>query len=88
MAKKNVRRPTEDIALARAMKDKDCIGNPELLQKIMMDEMGIKYRVWYFHTTIGMSMSKMWKEWKETGKSMHFVNYLHRRGIIYQYTIC
>ena len=83
MTKRNVRRPTEDIALARIARDGGPQGDPTLLQKIVMDEMGIKYIVYCFHTKVDIPISQLWGQWQRYGQG-HFVDFLWRCGIIYE----
>ena len=87
MAKINVRRPTEEAALARVFADekKHPRGDPMLLQKTVMDEVGVKYLVCCFHTTVNMSISYLWYQWQKDYKEMTFVNFLQYYGIIYAY---
>lgn len=85
MASRSMRRPTEDIALARAMKDKGCIGNPELLQKVVMDEVGVKYLVYCFHSKVNVSISYLWNQWQEYKRGVGFIDFLIFRGIVYKY---
>lgn len=83
MAKRTVRRPTEDIALARIMNQKGRRGDPTMLQKTIMDEAGVKWCVCCFHTTVGASMAQLWLQWGLEGKGMGFVKFLKYHGIIY-----
>ena len=87
MTKRSVRRPTEDIAIARvtAQKGKSPKGDPILLQKVVMDKNGMKYRVYCFHTTVNTSISYLWKQWQRYGEGGRFVDFLLRCGIIYRY---
>jgi hypothetical protein len=85
MAKRSVSRPTENIALARIMaqRGKSLKGDPALLQKIIMDEVGIKYIVSCFHTKVDIPISQLWGQWQRYGQG-HFVDFLWRCGIIYE----
>jgi len=87
VAKINVRRPTEEIALARVFVDekKHPRGDPMLLQKTVMDEAGVKYSVMCFHNTVNKSISYLWYKWQKDHKEMTFVNFLMYYGIIYGY---
>jgi len=87
MAKINVRRPTEEAALARVFADekKHPRGDPMLLQKTVMDEVGTTFLVWCFHTTINTSLSYLWNQWQKCGGVEHFIDFLMRRGTIYKY---
>ena len=87
MAKRSVRRPTENIAIARitAQKGKGPKGDPALLQRTVMDRNGAKYRVWCFHTTINTSLAYLWYRWKGLEEGGQFVDFLLRRGTIYKY---
>ena len=90
MAERSVRRPTEDIALARvtAQKGKGPQGDPTLLQKTVMGRGGIKYLISCFHTTVNISIACLWcqwcNDWEDTG--MTFVDFLLWYGIIFRYT--
>ena len=85
--KRSVRRPTEDIAIARvtAQKGKGPKGDPILLQKVIMGMGGTRYRVWCFHTTINTSLSYLWSRWQKYDEGGQFVDFLMRRGTIYKY---
>ena len=87
MAKRSVRRPTEDIAIARitAQKGKGPKGDPTLLQKTVMDEDGTMFLVWCFHTTINTSLAYLWYRWRRLGEGGCFVDFLQTRGTIYKY---
>lgn len=87
MAKHSVRRPTEDIAIARVMvyETKHPRGDPVLLQKTIMDRDGTKFLVWCFHTTINTSLAYLWYRWKGLEEGGCFVDFLVRRGTIYKY---
>jgi len=83
MGKRSVRRPTEDIAIARvtAQKGKGTQGDPALLQKTIMDKDGTKYLIWCFHNQLSVSIADLWdQDWDGT-----FVDFLMYRGIIYRY---
>jgi len=85
MGKRNVRRPTEDIAIARitAQRGKGPQGDPTLLQKTIMDKDGTKYLIWCFHTQLSVSIADLWdQDWGSIGT---FVDFLTYRGIIYQH---
>lgn len=83
MGKRTVRRPTEDIALARIMNQKYRRGDPTLLQKTVMDEAGVKWLISCFHTTVGISTTQLWLQWSLEGMGMGFVKFLQYHGIIY-----
>ena len=85
MTKRNVRRPTEEIALARvfAQRGKGPRGDPALLQKIIMDEIGTKYAIHCFHTKVDIPISHLWGQWQKYGQGT-FVDFLWRCGIIYE----
>ena len=85
MAKRSVRRPTEDIAIARVMAQKGPSGDPDVLQRTVMDRNGAKYRVWCFHTTINTSLAYLWDRWKGLEEGGCFVDFLMMRGTIYKY---
>ena len=86
MAKRNVRRPTEDIAIARVMAQKgNPSGDPDVLQKVIMDEDGVKYLVQCFHNKVDIPISHLWGQWREHRESMNFVDFLVSHGIIYTY---
>ena len=85
MAKRNVRRPTEDMALAKVMRDKGYQSDPTLLQKMVLGEDGTRYLVCFFHTTVNMSVSQLWGQWQASWKHMKFVDFLQHYGIIYKY---
>lgn len=88
MAKRNVRRPTEDVAIARvtAQKGKGPQGDPTLLQKTVMDKNGAKFRVCCYHTTVNISMGRLWDQWQRDWDSIGtFVEFLTYLGIIYRH---
>jgi len=87
MGKRNVRRPTEDIAIARVMARKDTSpsGDPVLLQKVIMDDGDTKWLVFCFHSTINISISYLWNRYQRRGECEHIIDFLMRRGAIYKY---
>ena len=88
MAKRNVRRPTEDMAIARvtAQKDKGPQGDPTLLQKTVMDTDGSQYIIWCFHTHVNTSITFLWNQWRRDWNSIGtFVDFLALCGIIYKH---
>jgi hypothetical protein len=85
MARKSVRRPTEDMALAKVMRDKGYQSDPTLLQKMVLGEDGTRYLVYFFHTTVNMSISQLWGQWQASWKHMKFVDFLRCHSIIYDY---
>lgn len=88
MAKRNIRRPTEDRALARVTaweKTRPASVSTCNHERTVMDVDGTRYVTWFYHTKLDLEVSTLWNLWlRDWGAVPTFVEFLTLYGVIYR----